>query len=114
VIIAVSVVGVVEVPIDDVVGVVAVRDRIVPAVLAVRVSLVVAPARMRGRAVRRVRAADGEVVLVDVVAVHVVHVPVVQIVLVAFVLDRLVAAIRPVLMIVLVVSLVVAHGILLA
>jgi hypothetical protein len=46
VIIAVPVVRVVEMPVDDVIGVVAVSDRIVSAVLAVRVSRVVAPAGM--------------------------------------------------------------------
>jgi hypothetical protein len=104
----------VEVPVDDVIGVVAVSDRSVSAVLAVLVSLVVAPAGMRGRAVGRVRAADGEAVAVDVVAVHVMHVPVVEIILVTIVLDRFVAALGAVLVIVLVVGLVVvAHGVLL-
>jgi hypothetical protein len=106
VIVAVAVVGVVKVPVDDVIGVVAVGDRFVPAVLAVRMGSFVASARVRGRAIRRVRAADAESVLVDVIAVHVVQVPVVEEVLVAVVLDGLVTAIRSVNVLVLVVRLV--------
>jgi hypothetical protein len=58
----------------------------------------VARAVVGGRAARRVRAADGNRVIVDMIAVRVMHVAAVQEVFVAFVLDLLVAAVRAVLM----------------
>jgi hypothetical protein len=102
--------GVMEVAVDDVVGVVAVSDRVVPARGAVDVVLGVAAGAVRRSAVRGVRAADGERVLVDVARVGVVQVSVVEEVLVPVVLDRLVAAVRPVLMVVAFVRLVIRHG----
>jgi hypothetical protein len=111
VIVAVAAVGVMKVAIDDVVGVIAVGDRVVAAAGAVLVGGVVLAAVVRRRARGRIRAADGEGVLVDVIAVDVMKMAVVKEVLVAIVLDRLVAAARAVGMGVLVVRLVFgAHG----
>jgi hypothetical protein len=110
VVVAVPAVRVVQVAVDDVVGVIAVRDRFMAAAGAVRVILPVITTRMGRRAVRRVRATHGELVLVDVVAMRMVQVPVVEVVGVPVVLDLRVAAVRAVLMIVvLVFRVIVAH-----
>jgi hypothetical protein len=111
VIVAVAPVRVMQMAIDDVVGVIAVGDRVVAAVSAVLMSVVVLTAVVRRRARGRVRAADGEGVLVDVIAVDVMKMAVVKEVMMAIVLDRLVAAARAVGVGVLVVRLVFgAHG----
>ena len=90
----------VQVPVDDVVGVVAVSDRVVPARRTVDVILVVAAGAVCGGACRGIRSADDERVLVDVARVRVVQVPVVEEILMAVVLDGLVAATGPVLVVV--------------
>jgi len=87
VVVAVAVVRVVQVTIDEVVDVIPVRHRFVPATGAVDVIGGMAGARVVGRAVGRVLVADREPVLVDVVVVDVVEVPVVQKVDVALVVD---------------------------
>jgi hypothetical protein len=110
VIVAVAVVRVMKVAIDDVVRVIAVRDSVVPTSGPVDVGIVVAPARMRRRAVGGVRAADGEAVLIDVIAMRMMEMSVVEIVLVPIVLDLFVTASGAVLVLVIVVLLVVvAH-----
>ena len=111
-IVAVSCVGVVQVPVDDVVGVVAVRDRVVPARGSVNVIRVVRARAVGRRASRGVRSADRERVLVDVARVRVMQVPIVEEVLMPVVLDRLVAATGPVLVVVTLVRLVIRHGLL--
>ena len=103
---------VVQVPVDDVVGVVAVSDRVVPARRTVDVILVVGAGAVRRRACRGIRSADDERVLVDVARVRVVQVPVVEEILMAVVLDGLVAATGPVLVVVAFVRLVIGHGVL--
>jgi hypothetical protein len=106
VIVAVPVVGVVEVTVDDVVGVVAVRDHLVTTVGAVCVILAVVGAGVGRSAVGGVLGVDGENVLVNVVAVDVMEVAVVEKVFVAIVLDRLVSAVGPVRVVVVFVCLV--------
>lgn len=95
-VVAVARVRVVQVTRDEVVGVVAVRDGFVAAAGAVSVSLVVRSAGVAGGAGRGVRAADGDGVLVGVVAMHVVQVPIVEVVGVPVVLDGNVSAARAV------------------
>ena len=77
-VVAVALVLVVQVTVDEVVGVVAVGDRLVPAAGTVHVAGVVAGARVAGVAVIRVGRVDREHVVVNVVAVWVVQVPVVE------------------------------------
>lgn len=112
VVVAMATVHVVQVTLDDVVGVISVRDRVVAAARAVRVVLAVLLAVVRWRALRWVRAADVERVLVDVVAMHVMEMAVMQVVLVTAVLDRLVPAVGAMSVLVLLVDLVVAHDLL--
>ncbi len=89
-------VGVVQVPVDQVVHVVAVRYGLVTAAGSVPMARLVGVARVIGRAVGGIRAADGELMLVHVVRVGVVEMPIVQVVDVAIVPDCLVAAALPV------------------
>lgn len=95
-IVAVPVVLVVEVPRNQVVGVISMRHRRVAAPRAVAVVLRVATAGVRRRARRGIRPIDGDGVLVDVIAVDVMEVTVMKVVDVAVVRDRLMAAVRPV------------------
>jgi hypothetical protein len=112
-IVAVTVVHVVQVPADDVVRVIAVRDGFVAAPEPMGVAIVVAGAGVCGGARRRVLAADGERVLIDVVSVDMVEMPVVEVVLVTFVLDGSVPAAGAVNVVVLGVGLVLAaHAVL--
>jgi dihydrodipicolinate synthase/N-acetylneuraminate lyase len=85
VVVAVTVVPVVQPPVNEVVGVVAVRHGLV------RAARVVA-ATIRGGAGRRVRLVHGNHMLVVVVAVNRVEMPVVQVVVVVAVRDTQVAA----------------------
>ena len=91
-------VRVMEVIADEVVEVIAVRHGFMPAVRAVDVRIAVSVAVVLRRAVGRVRGVHVDHVLVHVVAVRVVQVPVMQVVDVAFVLERDMAAVRAVLM----------------
>jgi hypothetical protein len=109
VIVAVRAVGVMEVAAHDVVRVISVRDGVVTARFAVDVAGVVALAVMGRRAGGRVRCADGERVLVDMIAVHVMQMAVVQVVGVPVMLDRLVAAARAVRVVVALVLYVITH-----
>ncbi len=84
-------VGVMQVPVHQIVDVIAVGDRLVSASGAVLVAIVVRAARVIGRAVRGVGAADRQLVLVDVVRVRMVQVPIVQVVGMTVVADRHVA-----------------------
>ena len=96
-VVAVVAVRVVQVAINEVVNVVAMRYGFVSAAGAVYMSRFVAVAVMIWGADVRVGGADGDAVLIDVVAVRMVQVAVVQIVNVAVVLDGGVAAVRAVL-----------------
>ena len=108
VVVAVVAVRVVQAAIDQVVDVVVVRDGVVSAVGAVLVAALVAAGRLG--VAGRVVGAGLDHVFVDVVAVRVVQVPVVQVVDMIVVLDRGVAAVRPVDVLVASVDLVVRHG----
>jgi hypothetical protein len=77
VVVAVTVVGMMQVAIHEVVDVVPVRDRLMTAARAVVVRLVVRAARVRRRARTGVRAADPDPVLLDSAAIRVMQMPVV-------------------------------------
>lgn len=111
-VVAVVLVWMVQMTLDQVVGVLAMRDRLVAAAGAVRVLRLVPAAVVLRRAVRRIRVADLDRVLVHVIAMRVVQMPVVQIVDVPVVHDGGMAAIRTVLVIVTVVNVMlgIAHG----
>jgi len=100
VVVAVAVVGVMEVALDQVIDVIPVRHARVSAAGAVDVVGGVAGAAMVRRALRRVGRVDGDRVFIDVIAVDVVQVSIVEIVDVAGVLDRDVAAVGTVHMVV--------------
>lgn len=104
-VVAVIAVGVVQVAGDQIVDVVPVRHRRVAAAGAVLVVRGVAAAGVIGRAAVRVLIADGNHVLVDVITVGVMQVAIMQIVDVVLVLDGDMPAVRPMLMIVVFVSL---------
>ena len=106
-----AVVRVVEMVADEIVDVVPVRDRLVPAVGAVGVGGVVAFAVVLRRAAVRVLSVDLEHVLVDVVPVRVVQVPFVEVVDMVAVLDGRMAAVGGVLVRMILVDGVFAHGI---
>lgn len=92
-VVAVAVVRVVEVTLDQVIGVIAVRYTRVAAGRAVDVAGWMAGAAVAGRALRRVGRVDSDRVLVDVIAVDAVQVSIVEIVDVIGVLDSEVAAV---------------------
>ena len=91
-IIAVAVVGVMEVPIDDVIGVVAMRDGGVTAVRGMDVARGLFRGSVTRRAGGRIGGGDGDDVLVHMPAVTVVQVAVIQVVGVAVMRDGEVAA----------------------
>lgn len=91
-IVAVSVVGVVEMTRDQIVDVIAVGNGFMATACAVLVACAVAGAAVRGRACARIRSADLEHTLIHVPLVCVVKVSVVQVVDVIAVLDGRVAA----------------------
>jgi hypothetical protein len=93
VIVAVAVVRVVEVTLDQVIGVIAVRHAGVAARGAVDMVGGVAGAAMVRRALGGVARVDGDRVLIDVIAVDVVQVSIVKVVDMTGVLDRDVAAV---------------------
>jgi hypothetical protein len=92
-----TVVGVMEMIAHEEIDVVAVWDRLVTATLAVHVLGAVPATAMLWRAIPRIRRADLEHVLVDVVAVWVMQVAVVEVVSVIPVRDRQMTAARTVL-----------------
>jgi hypothetical protein len=110
VIVAVLVVLVVEVSVDDVVDMVAMRDGIVPALAAVRVAALVRTTRVGRRAACRVRLSGFEDVFVNVPLMDVMQMSLVQVVLMSLVLDRLVPTGRPVSVVVLFMCLVLSHS----
>ncbi len=109
VVVAVTVVDVVKVTVDQVVDVVAVRHGRVAAVRAVHVIGRMPAARVVWRAPGRVRGTDRDRALVDVIAVDSVEMAIVKVVHVAVVLDTSVAAVRAVDVVVVGVNLVLAH-----
>jgi hypothetical protein len=100
VVVAVTLVRMVQVVLDEEVDVVAVRDGLVAAALAVDVTVLVARAPVVRRALGGMLAVDGERVLVDVVLVRVMQVAVMEEVGVPFVHHRGVSAVGAVLVIV--------------
>jgi hypothetical protein len=111
VVVAVALMRVVQVPVDDVIGVVSVRDGDMAAITSVGVLFAVALTIVGRRAFRRIFPSHTELVLVDVVAVNVVEMTVVRVIDVPVVLDFLMPAVRAVGVVVLVVFLVVVvHG----
>jgi hypothetical protein len=109
VVIAVTLVWMVQVTIDQVVDVVAVRHGFVAAIRAVNVTFFVTVALMVGSALRRVLGTDFQDVLFDGVAGGVVQVTVVQVIYVVAVLNSRVAAVLAVLMGVVFAAVVVMH-----
>jgi hypothetical protein len=99
VVVAVAVVRVVEMAVDQVIGVIAVRHAGMAAAGAMDVTGGVAGAPVVGRALGRIGRVDRDRAFVDVIAVDLVQVAVVQVVDVAGVLDREVAAVGAVNMI---------------
>lgn len=91
---------VMQVAVHEVVDVVAVRHRFVPAARPMHMTGAMASAVMLRRAAVRVGCADGDYVLVDMVAMHVMEVAVMQEIDVAFVAHRGVTALRAVLVVV--------------
>jgi hypothetical protein len=80
VIVAVSVVRVVQMTVDEIVSMVAVRNSLVATATAVIAAIGVAFAVLLRGAARRMSRVDGECVLVDVAFVRIMHVAVVQVV----------------------------------
>jgi hypothetical protein len=111
VVVAVSAMGVMQVPGDQIVDVVPVRERLVPAALAVLVSGGVPAAGVVRHAPIGIGPADRKPMVVDVSVVQVVQVPVVEIIGVSLVADRRVAAAASVNMPTVVAMLRTAHGI---
>jgi len=109
VVVAVAAVRVVKVPRDEVVHVISMRHGRVPALCRVDVVGGVPRAAMRRRARGRVRRADLEHVLVDMIVVAVMEMTIVQVVDVVAVTDRDMAAIGSVNVVVVRMG-VVAHG----
>ena len=91
-VVAVPIMWVMKVRADGVVEVVAMRDPFVPAAGTVLVTTGVLGAPMRWRALRRIGASDGQLMLVYVITMNVVQVTVVHIVGMPLVLDGAVAA----------------------
>ncbi|MFT4036025.1 MAG: hypothetical protein QM679_10680 [Patulibacter sp.] len=110
-IVAMIAVRMMQVPVDEIVGVISVWHSVVAAARAVLVGDLVAAARMFRRADIRVLGVDGNDMLVDVVAMRVVQVSVVQVVDVAVVQHRRMPAPRTMLVIVVLVDGVAAHGV---
>jgi hypothetical protein len=113
VVVAVTSVGVVQMPLDEIVLVVAVRNGLVPACGPVYVAIVVAGAAMGRRACRGVLVTHGDDALVDVVAMKVVQMAVVQVVGMPVMLNGFVAATGAVAVGVIGVRSVLAHRVLL-
>jgi len=111
VVVAVSAMGVMQVPGDQIVDVVPVRKRLVSAALAVLVSGGMPAAGVVRHATIGIGPADRKPMVVDVPVVQVVQVPVVDVIGVSLVADRRVAAGASVNMPTVVAMLRTAHGI---
>jgi hypothetical protein len=94
--VAVTVMGVMKVPIDKIIDVVTVRHRLMTASGSMLVACVVTCARMGGRTVGRIGGVHFQLVLVDVVPMRMVQVTVVKIVNMPIVLDGRMATTIPV------------------
>lgn len=100
VVVAVIAVRMVQMTVDQVIDVVAVRHRFMPAARPMHMTGAMAGTVVLRRAAVRVGGADGDHVLVDMVAMHVMQVAVMQEIDVAFVAHRGVTALRAVLVVV--------------
>ena len=100
VVVAVIAVRMVQMTVDQVIDVVAVRHRFMPAARPMHMTGAMAGTVVLRRAAVRVGGADGDHVLVDMVAMHVMQVAVMQEIDVAFVAHRRVTALRAVLVVV--------------
>ena len=109
-VVAVPVVRVMQVTIDEIVDVIAVRHRLVTAARTVHVLGGVSGAGVARGARGRIPLVDRERMIVDVVAVGVMQVTVVQVVRMTVVLDGDVATVGAVGVVVIGVSLAIAHG----
>jgi len=98
VIVAVTIMGVMQMAIDQVVYMIAVGHRLVSAVLAVLMRRIVACTIVTSRANRRVRCVDLKAVLIDMAVVERVQVAIVEVVSVSVVDNRSVATGNTVLM----------------
>jgi hypothetical protein len=88
VVIAMPLMGMMQMVFHKIVGMAAMRNRFMPAAAAMGVFPVVRPARMTRGASRRIRATLCQCVLIDVPLVGTVKMPVVQIINVPFVFNR--------------------------
>jgi hypothetical protein len=100
VVVAMIAVRMVQMAADQVIDVVAVRHRFVPAAGPMHMTGAMAGTVVLRRAAVRIGGADGDHVLVDMVAMHVVQMAVVQEIDVAFVAHRGMTALRAVLVVV--------------
>lgn len=108
-IVAMSTVGKVQVPSDEIVHMVAMGNGGMPAARFVTMAGLMFGTGVCWSAGSRILAGDGECMFVDVVLMEVVQVAVVQVVGMVFVYDRLVAAVGSVAVAVLVVDRMAAH-----
>lgn len=97
-VIAMAIMWMMQVAVDDVIGMTAVRDRVMAAIRLMGVLTRVSSAGMSRRAIGRIRAAFRDYVLVHVSIVRAVKMTLVQIIDVTLVLDRLMPAARTMLM----------------
>lgn len=98
--VAVALMGMVEVAVDEIVNVISVRNRFMPAIRSVSVAALMTCAAVIRSAVAGVAVIDVKLVLVVVIIVGVVKVAVVEVVDVVLVLDSRVPAVGAVLMLV--------------
>lgn len=109
-IVAMITVRMVQVAIHEVIDVVAVRHRLMPATGTVNMAGGVAAATvLRGAAIGILRA-DRNHMLIDMVTMHMMEMSIVQVVHMALMFDRGMAAVRAVLMVVVIVLLASAHA----
>ena len=78
VIIAMSLMHMVQMACDEVVGMIAVGDNFMSAAAAVLVTAIVTAAGVSAAALRRILGIDVELVFIHMVAMHIVHVPIVK------------------------------------
>lgn len=109
VVVAVAVVRVMKVAVDQVVDVIAVWHGRVTAVIAMDMGRVMATAVVVGSAGSGVAVVHAEHVFVDVIAMHVMEMAVVEIIDMTIVFDREVAAVAPMFVIMLLVGVAILH-----
>jgi hypothetical protein len=95
-IVAVCTVGMVKMTAYQIINMISMRHLFMPAVRAVSMLAIVRLALMVGRAAVRIRAADGDGMLVHMTVMHMMQVSIMEVVRMPFVADRGVTAIRTV------------------